>query len=164
MPVSYTQSHRAWAPYHAVPATSSAWRCFSELVLCLLQYLPVSVLRSYPGLLPQLTHCLFSLPVLLPLTSLSVCGRIILTVGNSDHYTTLLKIPQDVTKLLITARSSFQGCLSASFDPSAPYLPSTTATHTSSSYSATSHACLTPSPGAVSSAVSPPLIFSFRLC
>ena len=76
---------------------------------------PVSVLRPYPGLLPQLTHCLISLPVFLPhhqSVCLHLCRQDNLTVGNSDHYTTLLKIPQDLTKLLITAGSSFQGCLS----------------------------------------------------
>ena len=76
---------------------------------------PVSVLRPYPGLLPQLTHCLVSLPDFLPhhqSVCLHLCRQDNLTVGNSDHYTTLLKIPQDLTKLLITAGSSFQGCLS----------------------------------------------------
>ena len=65
---------------------------------------PVSVLRPYPGLLPQLTHCLVSLPVFLPhhqSVCLHLCRQDNLTVGNSDHYTTLLKIPQDLTKLLI---------------------------------------------------------------
>lgn len=120
---------------------------------------PVSVLRSYPGLLPQLltacSHCLSY-----PTTSLSVCRQDNLTVGNSDHYTTLLKIPQDVTKLR-TARSSFR-VVSCQLWPECPYLPCSWPLTPLALYSATSHACLTPSPElGVSSAVSPPLIFSF---
>lgn len=83
-----------------------------------------------------------------------------MTVGDSDHYTTLLKIPQNVTKLLITARSSFQGCLSPALTRVPPTRPQPQPLTPLPLYSATSHACLTPSPRAGVFPL-PSLLFSF---
>ena len=130
---------------------ASAQRCFSEPVLRLLQYLS----RPRPETLPWPSAAAHSLPVFLPRhqsvclsVCLSVCRQGNLAAGNSDHHTTQLQIPRNLSKLLITARSSFQGCLLPPLTRVLLARPHPQPLTPPALYSATSRACLTPSPGA----------------
>lgn len=92
----------------------------------------IHILRPHPGLWP---HSLLGLPDCLltpPAVFLSVCRQSSFSVGNSDHYT-VLKILRNVTKRLITARSSFRGWLFPASDLSALPFPSSAATQTTGS-------------------------------